>query len=494
MCALALLLVTLIFPGQNQAAPLHPVRASLVTTVPVRGDGGAWGIRFSWHTRDYVVEMKAGKRWIALSSGMYAPLGGVALPTAVNDGRPLRITATFRSPVPMSIEPFSGIAADRAYKLASTAMFLGFFLAMGIVNAISWMLLRNASSAWYMGLALSMALISAYSLGLLRWMSDAVPLIDSLTHSALIASYMLCVVGFGISLLRALSFDRILAYATIAVGLINAVLVFFEDIYAYSWAYYPVDQFMLDAMIVLLVVLGIRALLHGGAPFARSYLIAFIGPAAGLPLNDLAFHGIIHGEWLIFTFWYGVAWEATFFSYAVAVANRTLIRERDLLDTMAHSDALTGVANRRTFDEALARAWASYERHATHVSLVMIDIDRFKQLNDTLGHRHGDGVLQTVARVCAAITTRAGDCFARYGGEEFAAVLVGTEIEGAEIVAERMRAAVEAAGETTISLGVATTSLLTPDSETLVAQADAALYLAKESGRNQVCRAERLTA
>ena len=494
MCVLALLLVTLTFPGQDQAAPLHPVRTSLVTAVPVSTAPGAWGIRFSWHTRDYVVEMKAQNRWISIASGRQAPVGGLVLPTAVNDGRPIRITATFRSPVQASIDPFAEIAADRSYKLAMTAMFLGFFLAMGVVNAISWLLLRNASSAWYMGLALSMALISAYTIGLLRWMSDTIPIVDSLTHSALLASYMLCVVGFVISLLRALSFDRILAYATIVVGLINAVLVFFEDFYAFTWRYYPLDQFMLDVMTVLLVVLGIRALMHGGAPFARSYLIAFAGPAAGIPLNDLAIHQVIHGEWLIFTFWYGVAWEATFFSYAVAVANRTLIRERDLLDTMAHSDALTGVANRRTFDEALDRAWRSYEKNNTHIALLMIDIDRFKQLNDTLGHRHGDAVLQSVAKVCAAITTRGGDCFARYGGEEFAAVLVGTELDGAEIVAERMRAADEAAGETTIRVGVATTSVLTPDSETLVAQADGALYLAKESGRNQVRRAERLTA
>src|SRR5579863_1030671 len=105
-------------------------------------------------------------------------------------------------------------------------------------------------------------------------------------------------------------------------------------------------------------------------------------------------------------------------------------------------DALTGVANRRYFDETLTRAWRSGARHQTSLTLIMIDIDHFKAYNDHYGHPAGDECLRQVAKGLSVGILRPDDFFARYGGEEFAVILPGTDAEGAEVVAERLRSCV----------------------------------------------------
>jgi len=159
-------------------------------------------------------------------------------------------------------------------------------------------------------------------------------------------------------------------------------------------------------------------------------------------------------------------------------------------------DSLTGVANRRTFDEALESEWRRAGRAGTPVSLVMLDLDWFKDFNDRHGHIAGDERLRVVARTLAATLGRAGDLLARYGGEEFVALLPGTVASDAAAVADRLRASIEALvpsgglERTTLSAGVAT--LIPRDdspSSDLVEAADAALYRAKAQGRNRVVMA-----
>lgn len=164
------------------------------------------------------------------------------------------------------------------------------------------------------------------------------------------------------------------------------------------------------------------------------------------------------------------------------------------LEQLATRDGLTGLANRRCFDDTLHAEWARALRQMQPLSLLMVDVDNFKAYNDAHGHLGGDECLKRVARAVAS-EMRANDLVARYGGEEFAVILPNQSLKGAAIVAERIRCRVEqlqlpcrfAAGHVTVSIGAAT-AIAGPDNHAsqLVAIADAALYRAKHLGRNRI--------
>ncbi|GAB6060584.1 diguanylate cyclase [Desulfonatronum parangueonense] len=176
-----------------------------------------------------------------------------------------------------------------------------------------------------------------------------------------------------------------------------------------------------------------------------------------------------------------------------------LKRARDQLSQLATTDGLTGLANRRRFDEVLAMEHARHVRSGTELALIMLDIDHFKLFNDTYGHVRGDDCLRAVAGVLRESLHRATDLAARYGGEEFACILPDTKSSnGIQAVAERIRQGVEALGiphdhsptedHVTVSLGVVGTCCtqeITPSQ--IVAHADQELYRAKSQGRNQIC-------
>ena len=156
------------------------------------------------------------------------------------------------------------------------------------------------------------------------------------------------------------------------------------------------------------------------------------------------------------------------------------------------TDQLTGLPNRRSLDVKLAMEVRFSVRHLVPLSLLLLDVDHFKQYNDSFGHPAGDDVLRKVGKVLHD-GLRATDFAARYGGEEFAVLLRHTNEEGALVVAERIREAVEQAAWThrgvTVSVGVATLMRFKPDAGSLLAEADRALYDAKRRGRNRVVSA-----
>lgn len=160
------------------------------------------------------------------------------------------------------------------------------------------------------------------------------------------------------------------------------------------------------------------------------------------------------------------------------------------------TDKLTGVGNRAAFDRRLSEEVYRSTRYRSALSLLLVDVDRFKDFNDTFGHQAGDVALQTVAKTLHC--TRPSDFLARYGGEEFAVLLATTAREGACILAERMRKAVAAASipqrVVTVSIGASTLLPDSLDSARLVAAADKALYAAKQGGRNRVVHADAMTA
>ncbi|MCB8874117.1 sensor domain-containing diguanylate cyclase [Acidisoma silvae] len=178
-----------------------------------------------------------------------------------------------------------------------------------------------------------------------------------------------------------------------------------------------------------------------------------------------------------------------------------LLQDRQLhelnlqLQELARTDPLTGLLNRRGFDESIAREWRRCRRSAKPIALLMIDADYFKQYNDHYGHQSGDNVLRMLSRCIEETIRRPGDIAARYGGEEFAVVLPDTHREGAVMIAETIRTKLSVLALAhaprndivTISVGLAYAEAGEIESvEALVAQADAALYRSKAAGRNRV--------
>lgn len=167
----------------------------------------------------------------------------------------------------------------------------------------------------------------------------------------------------------------------------------------------------------------------------------------------------------------------------------------------AHTDALTGIANRRSFDKRLNTVLADARANGEPVSLLMIDIDHFKHFNDNFGHQLGDKVLQLVARILKT-QVKGRDTVARFGGEEFAVILPTTRLPGAAALAEQIREAVatrrivqKRTGEDfgTITLSIGAACLHSDESgQSLIARADESLYLAKKGGRNRVVTEEAL--
>lgn len=159
------------------------------------------------------------------------------------------------------------------------------------------------------------------------------------------------------------------------------------------------------------------------------------------------------------------------------------------LETQSVTDSLTGLYNRRAFAQQLGQSIAHAERSGEPLSLVMIDIDHFKSLNDTFGHLAGDEVIRQLGDVIRA-TARTGDIAARYGGEEMAVILPGSDRDAATVLAERLRRAVEATPwarrAITVSVGATTCTTGKTGATEIVSQADKALYRAKHLGRNRV--------
>lgn len=175
------------------------------------------------------------------------------------------------------------------------------------------------------------------------------------------------------------------------------------------------------------------------------------------------------------------------------LASNELHRQKELAEALARTDALTGLANRRAFDAGARREIERARRYGTPLALVIADLDHFKTINDRHGHHVGDLVLQEFARILGD-SVRGVDLVGRWGGEEFAILMPGTDLDEARLAAERMRQSLaehvaDCEGHecrVTASFGVAAFVSSAPTMDALLGRADAALYRAKDNGRNRV--------
>lgn len=178
-------------------------------------------------------------------------------------------------------------------------------------------------------------------------------------------------------------------------------------------------------------------------------------------------------------------------------AEKALEESKRKFEALSISDGLTGIANRRSFDEVLTQEYARHTRSGANLSLILLDIDMFKLFNDCYGHVRGDECLRQVAQAIADCATRPADLAARYGGEEFACILPETDRSGAVVIAEKIRQAIitldiphkasKVANHVTASLGVVTAQCAGNKSVVdVITQVDTLLYRAKSAGRNRV--------
>jgi diguanylate cyclase (GGDEF)-like protein len=346
--------------------------------------------------------------------------------------------------------------------------------------------LRDAPFGWY---ATSMfALVGLTIAGTSGGtFAQAAPLAEAVSLSI----YYFALTGFCRAFLSVSRWRRLLD--GIAVPLLAANVLALLAQRLYHWPFRgdgTLAEALQAALLVALFARGVVARAQGFGP-SRFYLIAFFCAALGMAVDDLNSHGLLLPHLKLGrAFDTGIALEALLFALALADRNRAL-------SALVSLDGLTGIANRRSFDGALQRAWNRARRADAALGVLMIDVDHFKRFNDTHGHQAGDEVLRQVAQAVSAAVLRPDDVAARYGGEEFAIVLPLAEGEAARVVGERVRHNVRAlaidypdspGGIVTVSVGVASArpDHRGPDPETILASADQALYRAKREGRDRV--------
>ena len=382
-----------------------------------------------------------------------------------------------------------------------TTTFGGFFLAIALFNVVLFFVMRERSLLLFAGVMLMLIGLFASDDALWRVLPST-PLVRMLAHALFGWLYFAGTAFFSREFLGLREddppIDRWIVVLTVA-----TLLGIPSDVLQLPRWVDLISQALIVALLILLVIAGIRSARRGFRP-ARFFIAGSAGVVVGTVVNLAVMDWQLPlPSWSVYLFEISIAWEALWLTVALAdrmrdlnLENAALQVSRAQLRRLAERDPLTGVANRRAFDDRLAEEWDRASRAGTPLGLIMLDVDHFKAYNDALGHIAGDDCLCRIAEICSATLKRNVDFFARYGGEEFAAILVAPAKDDLALLAERMRAAVDGAGIVhpaqpagivTISLGAAIfdPSPVEKPGE-LVAAADAALYEAKSFGRNRV--------
>lgn len=370
----------------------------------------------------------------------------------------------------------------------------GFLLALVAYNAILYFSLRSKRYLFY-ALYLSMfgAMNVAYTghgfawfwPGSVSWQQWSHPILMFLYGASglLFANRFLdlrvyfprvqkAVIGF------CAAFGILLAATILAGSQKHALLVAFTFVFLFAGA---------------MLFLGAISLRAGQKP-AKYFLMAAIAAMVGAGLTTLSTWGFIpHNDWTFRAVEIGMLADATLLALALGYQFRVGQEERMRAERLAQLDPLTGLNNRRAFYDKTGALWSHAIRHRHVTSVMLLDIDRFKQINDHYGHAHGDEVLKATADILRQ-SVRQGDVLARWGGEEFIVFLPETSLSEATALAERLRVALadrRIPCETeqtavTASFGIAQQANPHSTLDALIAAADECLYHAKQAGRNRV--------
>ncbi len=412
-------------------------------------------------------------------------------------------------------------------RMASISLlFIGIFISLAAANVFVFLFVREKTYVIYSAMMLSNALFAAcYVHGSAwRWLWPFASLADTPVQGSVIILEAIALLAFARTFLGTARLvpraDRMATWSCSALIAIAALVCYVIPSAHVGPLAIGRTIFLLSvvAFVVIVFWLGLAAL-RAGSVVARFFvasngvvtLTAALVALANLTRHDAGttanYAALMAGQalegWLLFG---ALAYRLrrvigghTDEQQRRRVAQAELVAQAQaLLETqrLATTDALTGIGNRRNFDETLEREWERCARAVAPLSLLLLDIDCFKLFNDRYGHVEGDACLHRVAQAVRSCVKRPTDLCARYGGEEFAVILGNTEAAGARAIAEEIAQAVRAlaiphegsqAGCVSVSIGAAT---VVPApviaASSLVTQADAALYQAKKEGRNRV--------
>lgn len=396
--------------------------------------------------------------------------------------------------LPIFLTRVETAAAQAELQNYSYGFLYGFLVALLIYNAMLYAGLRQMRYLLYaVYLAMFLLMNIAYTGHGFRWLWPDNTVWTQWSQPTLMVMYAASGLFFGLSFLNTrLHFPRLhkaVLGLVAAVGVLLTLTILFNDqrdalLLAFAFVC------LFTAIMLGLGVVAVRASVQA----ARYFLLAAFAAMVGAALTALAVWGMIpFNEWTFRAADMGLMLDATLLALALSYQFRRGLVEKSQAEALARVDPLTGVNNRRAFTDISVPMWHFAQRHHCHLSVILLDLDHFKRVNDQHGHSFGDEVLRATARILAQ-SIRDHDVLARWGGEEFILLLPETQLEEAVGLAERLRSViadnvVSQKGvqlNVTASFGVVERAEKHLNLEDLIAAADFYLYQSKGLGRNRV--------